>query len=482
MDAANTDSSPSTAVGATHPDLPLESHIPLARWQLVDKLLAEGRLSAAQQNQFRQFAEIFAAYQHFRYHHSLETLKRLYQPLNPDADTVAKGAEAPPGARDTSVEQRHHLEQLLGAARYVPLTAADLRAAVERAGIVALRTEVDTDDFKNWRLFGRGLRHQDVPRKKWGFWPSRETQPVYERLVLAVWFKSAEAMAARGRQLKKLPFIPGKCYLYLYKDIPKYDLEILFPNLRVRMAPWDQWLLVIPALGAMVALAAKVLPHLLLIAAALVVLVAGQRGLSWLGLDDIPMAGLFPVIAAALTLSMTLGGFAARQYGNYQKKRLTYLKRIADTLFFRSLATNESVVYALVDEAEEAAVKEALLVYYHLITSEEPLTAAALDARVETWLHEELGVAVDFDIDDVLHKLRAIESPALARQWHRYECALLTQDPEGFCRPLALEEANHLLDYLWDHLFLHANGQGEALAWDPGDVEVQGSGARAAPH
>ena len=40
------------------------------------------------------------------------------------------------------------------------------------------------------------------------------------------------------------------------------------------------------------------------------------------------------------------------------------------------------------DAAEEEETKEIILVYYHLLTSPDPLTPAQLDDRIERWMEE----------------------------------------------------------------------------------------------
>ena len=55
---------------------------------------------------------------------------------------------------------------------------------------------------------------------------------VLERVVLLLRYQEADWFRARGREVDKLPFTPGRLYVQLFKDVPRADLEFLFPNVR----------------------------------------------------------------------------------------------------------------------------------------------------------------------------------------------------------------------------------------------------------
>ena len=103
----------------------------------------------------------------------------------------------------------------------------------------------------------------------------------------------------------------------------------------------------------------------------------------------------------------------------------------------------------LVDIAEEEECKEILLVYYHLLTSPEPLTPERLDAKIESWLAEKTGAQINFDIHGPLQNLQDIRG----RLDTNREKSLLEYDDQGHCRVLPLRDARTVLDYVWDHAF-----------------------------
>lgn len=73
------------------------------------------------------------------------------------------------------------------------------------------------------------------------------------------------------------------------------------------------------------------------------------------------------------------------------------------------LDNNAGVFHRLANDAEEEECKEALLAYYFLLISDEPLTRIELDKTIEQWLQEKWQCSVDFEIGDALNKLRALK-------------------------------------------------------------------------
>ena len=73
----------------------------------------------------------------------------------------------------------------------------------------------------------------------------------------------------RKTKEKELKFIPGKMYLYFYKNIPKLDIDLLFPNVTTSMTWKDRLLFGVPAIGAAIPLILKALPNVLLLVAAI---------------------------------------------------------------------------------------------------------------------------------------------------------------------------------------------------------------------
>ena len=69
----------------------------------------------------------------------------------------------------------------------------------------------------------------------------------YAKVLVFVKFKDAAHFEAKGKDVEELPFQPGSTIIKLFQDVPRADLEMLFPNARVRMRLLDKLLIGVPA-------------------------------------------------------------------------------------------------------------------------------------------------------------------------------------------------------------------------------------------
>jgi hypothetical protein len=283
----------------------------------------------------------------------------------------------------------------------------------------------------------------------------------YERVALLIKCKPREYFEAQKVDIKKLNFTPGKMYVYLYKNIPKYDLEFIFPNIKVSMTLKDRLIFGVPAVGAAIPIILRVIPQLLLIFGVIIFLVFGPSFAEQLGLipNEEDVNNMTRILVAALSMVIALGGFAVKQYNNYKNKQLKFQKDVTETLFFKNISTNGGVFQALIDAAEEEECKEIMLVYYHLLTSKTPLTPEQLDDRIEQWMEEKFNTKIDFDINGPLNNLAEISGKLIKDGIHEEkapEVPLLTYNPDGSCKVLPLEDAKQIIDYIWDNAFMYA--------------------------
>jgi hypothetical protein len=172
---------------------------------------------------------------------------------------------------------------------------------------------------------------------------------------------------------------------------------MLLPNVLVRMRRIDQAAVAIPAAVSVIMMTSK----LVLSFTALVGTIMFSIGLS----EEQPaMAEGWGVVAAT---SFALLGIASGAWTSYQRRRFQYASQHAQTLYFQSLASESAAFLRVLDEAFEEEAKEAALAWSFL-AAEGPRTEAALDARIEAWLLERLGVRCDFEVDDALAKLERL--------------------------------------------------------------------------
>jgi hypothetical protein len=443
----------------------LEPYLPCSRHELIDRCLAEERLSSDEAAQFRAFCELLSAYYHFYFHQMLEVLKINFAPFNPDAG-------APLGAAKDGMHDRQMLDacegrfvatlaRVLARGNFRPLDQAEMHAAISRSSLIDLRTQVNLDDFDRLLFYARGKMTMPVTLRK--FWRQRTViTPIYEQVVLGIKFKDAGYFLRQHRNPRTLEFTPGHLYLYLYKNIPAYDLELLFPNVHLHMNWLDQVLFVVPALGAGVSVLVKALPNLLLIAGVILFYTLGPEFAARAGVGRDQITNMMPMLAALLSVVVALGGFAFKQYSGYQNRRLQFVKNVTETLFFKNLATNASVLHALVDAAEEEETKEIILVYYHLLVNDGPLSLPQLNDCVERWVSRTFHLQVDLDIANTLRDMQTLPtlthteatSPESRPEGTREGApALVAMDGTGCYRALPLSQAKAALDCAWDQAF-----------------------------
>ena len=328
--------------------MPVEAFVPFRRTDLIELCLADEHFNAEEATSFRQFCEILAAFYHFRSQTLLETLKNRFAPFNPDADTRAVHQPDTDQRQEMAAGLASDFETLLQRANYLPFSRQDLEESFEAASLIPLRTKVDFDDFDQVLFFYRGEGIKEVTLKH--LWRKKTLEVNnFERVAVLLKFKEQEYFDQKEEKPVMHDFEPGKVYMYLYKNIPRYDLELLFPNIQVSMNLKDRLLLVVPALGAAIPLLIKVLPSLGLLVAAILLLTMGPEITNNMGFSPEGPANIYPVLVAVLSIGATLGGFAMRQYTKYKSKRMEFLKKVTDTLFFKNLVTNEGVLYSLID-------------------------------------------------------------------------------------------------------------------------------------
>ncbi|MCL1469205.1 TMEM143 family protein [Argonema antarcticum] len=433
-----------------------EAFIPYHRRDIIELCVEDGQLPTADVEKFRDFCEILSAYYHFHLHQSLEMLKDNFDPFNPDADSEPRIALGTDRKVKMEAELVAAFKNILQRANYMALSPEMLQRAFQEKTLIELKTKVDFDDFEQIVCYYRGDSQKITTVKKL-FKKVKRNVAVFERVVLLLKFKDAAYFESKKVKSDRLKFAPGKIYIYFYKNIPKFDLELLFPNVKISMTWKDRLLFGIPAIGAAIPILLKVIPQLLLIISVILFVVFGQANIGKENTSKKAVRDVTPVLVATLSLAITFGGFAFKQYSSYKSKKIHFQKKVTDTLFFRNLANNASVFGALIDAAEEEECKEIILVYYHLLISKFSLSPEELDDRIEEWMDEKFGTKIDFDINGPLVNLEAIRGKIIkdgSEEASTPEIPLLSYDERGFCKVASLEDAKKIVDYVWDNAFV----------------------------
>ena len=418
------DASNTAAAGRAH------RFIPFRRSDLVRMLDDEGLLQPAEQDSFGAFADLLTATFHYDFHARLEALKDAYAPFDPDPDTRLVrhyDEEERTAARRQLIDG---LREVLEDGNFQEITAEELRAAFAEESLLELRLDVDESDFEEVVFFRRGETTREEELRSW-FGLRRRTKSFinYEKVLVLVTFKGAEHFA--GQSPEELSFEPGSIILKLFQDVPRADMEMLFPNAEPRMRALDKLLIGVPALiSGVVVLGTKLVTSL-----GLLLLLLGF----WLGVREEPVE-LDQTTLVTLGAGLgSLGGYMTRQLTKFKNRKMKFVKALSDHLYFRNLDNDVGVFHHLIDAAEEEEVKEALLAWYFLRTADGPLSASELDEEIEAWFDRSWDLRMDFDVGDGVRKLRALR--------------LVQELDDGRLTAVPVGEALRRLDERWDRCF-----------------------------
>lgn len=406
--------------------------IPYSRADIIQLLLNEDSLNQNDRNTFKQVCELLLHIYHFEFHQSLETLKDCYASVNPDADTHQVFNTNKDALLAKEQKLFEALNTLLDKANFEKITEADVKQAMSEESLFNIKLNVDFNDFEQVLFFRRGESiRQETLVSFFGLRKKDITFINYDRVVVIVKFKPHTYF--NQKQRKQLYFEPGSIIVKLFQNIPRNDLEMLFPNTEVRMKLIDKMMIGVPAtIGGIVMLATKLGTTLLL---------SGSLIAFWLGMRDEPVQ-LNQTNLLALAIGFgTLGGFLWKQFSNFKNRKIRFMKTLADNLYFKNLDNNMGVFHRLIDTAEEEECKEAILAYYFLSVAGKSLSALELDQEIENWFERKQHKVLDFEIDDALQKLLKL--------------GLVKLTPDEHYEAIPLHKATQVLDVVWDNYFTY---------------------------
>jgi hypothetical protein len=384
---------------------PRDRVIPLRKSDIIDGLIAEGRLDEADQVRFRQLARMLGAILHYEYLEELDRLRETYFYFDPEIDPHEFGS-----AKDLNAAYRELSDEfvrVLTDANFIEVSHEEITKAFAEGARVRVKIKAPVEDYRDVRMFRRGSHMETIKVPAWFGLRRRPLEiKVYDDVVLMVATRP-EGMGAADNRLALLSarrggqkIRNGAVLLKYFRHIARADLKALFPNVRVVRSLIDHLTLGVPALLGGV-------PILIKLASTMTVLflVAGF----YLGLSGTIHDKDMEQALAALSGLLALGAFLLRQWGNFHRQSLIHQKQLTDNVYYRNVNNNSGIFTYLIGEAEDQDWKEVLIAYYTLLTETAPVTRETLDARIEEFLVRVMGVSADFDIDHALSRLRGYD-------------------------------------------------------------------------
>lgn len=381
---------------------------------------------------FRQFCELLSNSFHVEYHQTLESLKNDYAPFDPNADTKQLEPYSSEQKAQCQARFAENFAGVLNAANFEKITEQDLQEALTEESLFKVRLEVEFDDFEQVVFYRRG--ESQLSESITSFFGLRKQSinfTNFDRVAVFITFKGKEHFDQKNKPL--LGFEPGSTIVKLFQNVPKADLEMLFPNSEVRMRPIDKAIIGGSAVvGGAVVLVTKLGASLVLLATLFAF---------WLGWreESVEMTQQH-FISFAIGIGV-LGGFVFKEWSKFKNRKIKFMKALSDNLYFKNLDNNAGVFHTLIDAAEEEDFKEAILAYSFLLNNSSGLSAQALDNAIEHWFENKYQSQVDFEISDALSKLE------------RLQLVVMKGD---IYLAVPLDKAKQKLDEYWDNIFKFA--------------------------
>jgi len=425
-----------------------EKFLPVTRHALLDRLTAPALWPKGDHAHARRFMRYLDYWRRHGYSVKLLDLEQLYEPFSPDTDLLQTRRFSPEERVAMQKRLTARMAELLEQGNFTCVDPKDFHIILTKDSHYGLDLQVDTDAFEELLIFYRGAatvteRRRDIKKAYIG-WKEVKV-PVFQRLFILFKLKPFETCVQEAmdkqkldrkkaesivrKQRSMLPDTVSSDYVYikLFKNMPRSDVEMAFPNTNVRFRMFDKIKL-------------------------------GVTAGSGFGVGVVGTIGKLALLSNPYTLMMTLGGLGGivvRQASAFIAQRNRYMVVLARNLYFHSMADNRGVMTLLADRASDEDIKEEMLLYAAL--ANERLNARDLqtiDRGIEGYLSQTFGINVDFDVSDALARLK--------------QEGIVTELADGTLQTLPPTEAALHIDKLWDACLdqlpdMTTTGEGEEI-------------------
>ena len=432
-----------------------EKFLPVTRSALADRLTVPSAWPNGDVMQVRRFLRYLDYWRRHSYTMRLLELEQSYEPFSPDSDLLTTRKYSP--EERTTLRKRFvaQISAFLEQANFTRVDPSEVHVILTKDSHYGLDLQVDLKAFEEILIFYRGAstiteRRRD-PLKAYIGWKEVKI-PVFQRLFLLFKLKpfeervrevmqeqnidrnDAERYVKRLRGMLPAAVSSDYVYLKLFKNLPRSDVEMIFPNTKVKFRLFDKIKFGVTA--------------------------GGGLGMGVFGTaSKVALLTTNPIAFAGAVVG--LGGVAARQATNFIAQRNRYMVVMAQNLYFHAMADNRGVVTLLADRAAEEDVKEEMLLYS--VLAKAPASIAELrhlDEAIEQYLARTFNIDVDFDVADALQRLK--------------QDGIVSEFADGTLHTLSPHQAALRIDQLWDasldQLPDIAAEEGQEMGVDCGDA------------
>lgn len=411
------------------PSLAPEKFIPVDRKDIIEHVL-EKLFEPGQRSLATVVVRYMCALRQAESAKSLDELVELYDAFNPDDETVNL-AELPAAETKIQLEAlKAKVIDLVVSANYIEIDKAALEKILQEESGIGFQAEVDLSEYDFHLLYYRGAIKDKILAKSWKrLWLLDRPFEVdaYRRLFIGLKLKPYEARVAelmqsgltrrkaerQVRRARSHQLLEGvsehTLHMKIFRRIPRSELQILFPNARIRFTLFDRLWLWFGSGGSTV----------FAIVTAVLKFVAAITFIS--------------IYFVVFTVAGAIGAII-RTISSVINTRTRYMAKLAKSLYFHSIGSNQSVLTLLTDDAEEEDIIEAVITYA-LLLSHGHRGLDAVKSEAEKFLKDEFDVDCAFDIEDGCVHLRKL--------------GLLVEDEHGQPRIRDLEDAREHLIAEW---------------------------------
>lgn len=412
---------------------PDEHFLPVTRYALIERLTRPQAWPpdvAKDAQRFFRYLDYWRQQQHAM---RLMRLVEAYEPFSPDSDLFVTRQYSEQERREMQARVVAGVHQLVAQANYKIVPRDKVAATIlSKESHYGLDLKVDFDAFEELLVCYRGESTTKVKRRnlKRFFRKEEFAVPIFRRMLVLFKLKpierhvgdvrrhlelsqeDAEKQVRRSRAHIPEQIKPDNIYIKIFKNIPKSDVEMVFPNTEVKFRTKDKLWLGVTGSGAL---------------GAGVVGAAGKLALAFSN----------PVTAAGAIGG--LGMVMFRQVMNFMNQKQRYMQVLAQNLYFHAMADNRGAMTKLADRAAEEDFKEEILLYS--VLAKEPVRRSELhevDEAIQTYIERTFGLQVDFELEDALGRL--------------IQDGLVSEGPDGVLTTLQPVAAAAHIDEMWDRI------------------------------